>query len=1048
MGLLVVALLVLPLAALPVDAVPTVRLHAIRGAPVQASEPTDGAAPGSRTLPNVNWTDSPPGIDGALSAGEWDAAAVKQIGSGPNDVLLYAMYDSGWLYLAVDVRSDATDDLVGFAGGTITNVEADYMFLSIDGNDTGGIECYDYVDDGPFQQPGDRSILLGGPCVDRGAVAYGDGSEYCGYWNNNVFNPGTLTLYGGFTCDGGVTDPDENLGTSFGPGGRVFEFSVPYSGPGAAFWLNDSESFGLSLQVNDGKDVAVGGIVARYPPGAGGVGPFQSMALNSGPGALVTEPIDGSVHLLGETITFDGSESLDRHGQLESYLWDFGDGDTATTATVDHAYDSVGLYTVTLTVADNTTPAALEDERTLSLEVVEPQVLPQLLSSDPAQGDLELDEADEVAITVTYDDPNIDVGDSISGAWHLDGWGTSLGSVNPVLRTATFTLQSAYDPPLDAGPYTIELFLNDTYNASGLAGPEHSSHFQWNLTINDVNRFPVISATIPTTTVAQTIPEDSVGISLGLTASDPDGDALSYGWELDGLPLTAASSTSYVFVPTFTMAGTHNITATVTDGGTPPLSTSATWYVIVTDVNQAPVLTVPLPPNGKASVDEGTEKTFSLTAVDPDGGALTYAWYFDEELLEDEQGSSLILRPSFDTVTTGASDSIPLRVEVSDSANLPLMVASSWTVTVRDIDRPTTVNVSSPEDGQVVVLGERVTFDASASVDPDGDELTFEWDLGDGTVKTGASATHDYSSVGSQTVTLTVTTVHNSVPQTQVWEATLDVVAPELELGTITLVPSEGVRAGDAVELHALITNNGGAEAPKGIAVDIQLDTGTASTVTTREAIPAGGHYELVYHWSAVEGDHIFTLTIQPSTKGAYLLVTPTGESPVLSVTKKGSHSGGSLGDGSGSLLGVILAVVVGVAILLVVVMLALKRKRAPAVAPQPAGPTTNPYSSAPPAPPPPPPGWSTPPAGSSSPVPAAWSSPPAAPPAASAPAGWSTPPAAVGAPPAPAPAAPAPVAAPRKPTAQPVGATSCPSCKEDVEPDWLICPMCDAKLR
>ena len=55
--------------------------------------------------------------------------------------------------------------------------------------------------------------------------------------------------------------------------------------------------------------------------------------------------------------------------------------------------------------------------------------------------------------------------------------------------------------------------------------------------------------------------------------------------------------------------------------------------------------------------------------------------------------------------------------------------------------------------------GETVTFDASASYDPDGSIASYQWDFGDGNVTTvGApSITHVYENCGNYTVTLTVT---------------------------------------------------------------------------------------------------------------------------------------------------------------------------------------------------------------------------------------------------------------------------------------------------
>ena len=53
-------------------------------------------------------------------------------------------------------------------------------------------------------------------------------------------------------------------------------------------------------------------------------------------------------------VTFIGT-GTDPDGTVDSYSWDFGDGNTSTgaTATVSHAYSVLGTYTVTLTVTDN-----------------------------------------------------------------------------------------------------------------------------------------------------------------------------------------------------------------------------------------------------------------------------------------------------------------------------------------------------------------------------------------------------------------------------------------------------------------------------------------------------------------------------------------------------------------------------------------------------------------------------------------------------------------------------------------------------------------------
>jgi PKD repeat protein/uncharacterized protein YraI len=63
------------------------------------------------------------------------------------------------------------------------------------------------------------------------------------------------------------------------------------------------------------------------------------------PGSPVTAQV-------GQTITFDGSPSQSGSSPIAGYGWDFGDGNTGTGATVNHAYSNQGGFQVTLTVTD------------------------------------------------------------------------------------------------------------------------------------------------------------------------------------------------------------------------------------------------------------------------------------------------------------------------------------------------------------------------------------------------------------------------------------------------------------------------------------------------------------------------------------------------------------------------------------------------------------------------------------------------------------------------------------------------------------------------
>jgi len=56
---------------------------------------------------------------------------------------------------------------------------------------------------------------------------------------------------------------------------------------------------------------------------------------------------------VGETVTFDATESSDPDGKIVKYEWKFGDNNSGTGETVRHSYEEADNYEVTLTVTDD-----------------------------------------------------------------------------------------------------------------------------------------------------------------------------------------------------------------------------------------------------------------------------------------------------------------------------------------------------------------------------------------------------------------------------------------------------------------------------------------------------------------------------------------------------------------------------------------------------------------------------------------------------------------------------------------------------------------------
>src|SRR4029077_11148004 len=103
--------------------------------------------------------------------------------------------------------------------------------------------------------------------------------------------------------------------------------------------------------------------------------------------------------------------------------------------------------------------------------------------------------------------------------------------------------------------------------------------FTW--TVTNVNRAPVLTALVDRTDA------ENAAVSLLLTASDPDGDTLTFSATglPSGLAITAGSITGTL---AYDSAGPHTVVVTVSDA---TLNASRTFTWTVTNVNRAPVLT-------------------------------------------------------------------------------------------------------------------------------------------------------------------------------------------------------------------------------------------------------------------------------------------------------------------------------------------------------------------------------------------------------------------------------------------------------------------------
>jgi PKD repeat protein len=251
------------------------------------------------------------------------------------------------------------------------------------------------------------------------------------------------------------------------------------------------------------------------------------------------------------------------------------------------------------------------------------------------------------------------------------------------------------------------------------------------------------------------------------TSSDPDGTLASYHWDFgDG-----ASAEGIDASHTFTVPGTYTAVLTVTDDAG---ATDSTPMVIEVGANVAPVAVISAQPlAGKAplAVDVSGEGS-----ADGDGSIVSYTWdlgdgtaaegYSISHVYELAGTYTIMLTVTDDKGSTGQAS-----IVVSAEANAaPEIAAFSATPTL----------LENPNG--------KVTFETTAT-DPEGDELSYLLEFGDGATATVLPATYRYKVTGIYEAVLTVTDSHGNQATSAV-TITVDDTRPN-KVSNVTIVLSQ-----------------------------------------------------------------------------------------------------------------------------------------------------------------------------------------------------------------------------------------------------------------
>lgn len=285
------------------------------------------------------------------------------------------------------------------------------------------------------------------------------------------------------------------------------------------------------------------------------------------------------------------ANATDPDGDPLIYTWDFGYGATATGADISHTFIDIGPTVVTLRVADGTgnNPTSVlninvrvEEHSDLAPVITTMTAVPSAVAVNKF-----------VAFSIAATDPN---GDPLSYYWDFGDGTTGFGTKpsHAYAKSGVYTVRAAVSDRRKAaviGTLTVNVQSSTTTTpAPPPVTPPMPPPTNQNPTVVSMTVFPSGEVRV----------EEAVRFFA--TATDPDGDALLYRWEISDGTLLSGNDV----VHEFQSAGVYYAVLTVTDGNGGSAVATSTVTVVAPEIFRAssPVKTLFNPDRGESSVIE------------------------------------------------------------------------------------------------------------------------------------------------------------------------------------------------------------------------------------------------------------------------------------------------------------------------------------------------------------------------------------------------------------------------------------------------------------